>query len=68
MSRNDVRRLENLTPIDGRDLYTVQLNLTPLDQLGQKNDGEKTRAALNAWLFPDKASSQTPPSVTQDNE
>ncbi len=34
MSRNDVRRLENLPPIDGGDIYTVQLNLTPLDQLG----------------------------------
>ncbi|CED78846.1 Phage portal protein [Candidatus Hamiltonella defensa (Bemisia tabaci)] len=39
MSRNDVRRLENLPPIEGGDLYTVQLNLTPLNQLGQENDG-----------------------------
>lgn len=33
MSRNDVRRLENLPSIDGGDIYTVQLNLTPLDHL-----------------------------------
>ncbi|SPP32472.1 hypothetical protein ARAF_2637 [Arsenophonus endosymbiont of Aleurodicus floccissimus] len=60
MSRNDVRRLENLSPIDSGDLYTVQLNLTPLDQLGQENDGEKTRAALNAWLFPEKSTVPKP--------
>ncbi|WP_174891637.1 phage portal protein [Candidatus Hamiltonella defensa] len=48
MSRNDVRRLENLPPIEGGELYTVQLNLTPLHQLGQENDGKKARAALNA--------------------
>lgn len=27
MSRNDVRRLENMPPIEGGDIYTVQLNL-----------------------------------------
>lgn len=45
MSSNDMRRLENLPPIEGGDLYTVQLNLTPLDQLGQENDGEKVLAS-----------------------
>lgn len=47
MSRNDVRRLENLPPIEGGDIYTVQLNLTPLDQLGQEassNEAEKLKA------------------------
>lgn len=35
MSRNEVRRLENLPPIEGGDIYTAQTNLVPLDQLGQ---------------------------------
>ncbi|WP_311749735.1 phage portal protein [Proteus terrae] len=49
MSRNDVRRLENLPPIEGGDIYTVQLNLTPLDQLGQEassNEAEKLKAQI----------------------
>ncbi|HEM8572534.1 TPA: phage portal protein, partial [Citrobacter koseri] len=33
MSRNDVRRLENMPPIEGGDIYTVQLNLTQLKNL-----------------------------------
>lgn len=76
MSRNDVRRLENLPPIDGGDIYTVQLNLTPLDQLGKEVDagGEKVRAALEGWLFPERngtpqnnSGTQVPqPSQTQD--
>lgn len=51
MSRNEVRRLENLPPIPGGDVYTVQTNLTPLDQLGQSRDpADAARAALRAWL------------------
>ncbi|MTB45843.1 phage portal protein [Providencia sp. wls1950] len=56
MSRNDVRRLENLPPIDGGDIYTVQLNLTPLDQLGLSdtgNEAEKLKAQIANWLFPE---------------
>ncbi|EMH5494636.1 phage portal protein [Providencia stuartii] len=56
MSRNDVRRLENLPPIEGGDIYTVQLNLTPLDQLGQEassNEAEKIKAQITNWLFPE---------------
>ncbi|WP_334472997.1 phage portal protein [Arsenophonus sp. PmNCSU2021_1] len=68
MNRNDVRRLENLPPIDGGDLYTVQLNLTPLNQLGQENDGEKARAALSAWLFPEKNPSHHPTGNQQETE
>ena len=65
MSRNDVRRLENLPPIDGGDIYTVQLNLTPLDQLGKESgsNGEKVRAALEGWLFPER---QTQPYTSTD--
>jgi HK97 family phage portal protein len=36
MSRNEVRRLENLPPIDGGDVYTVQVNLMPLDRIGEE--------------------------------
>lgn len=52
MSRNEVRRLENLPPIPGGDVYTVQSNLLPIDQLGKAQDGEQARSALAAWLFP----------------
>lgn len=38
MSRNEVRRLENLPPIDGGDKYTVQSALIGIDQVG-KNYG-----------------------------
>lgn len=37
MSRNEVRKLENMPPVEGGDTYTVQLNLTPLNKLGQAN-------------------------------
>lgn len=55
MSRNDVRRLENLPPIAGGDIYTVQLNLTPLDQLRENNAGAQASnmMKLHAFLFPD---------------
>ncbi|MEX9839973.1 phage portal protein [Providencia rettgeri] len=56
MSRNDVRRLENLPPIDGGDIYTVQLNLTPINQLGKDISGseaEKLKAQITNWLFPE---------------
>lgn len=45
MSRNDVRRLENMPPVEGGDLHTVQLNLTPLEALG------KNSALMNAMLL-----------------
>ncbi|MDE9553788.1 phage portal protein, partial [Xenorhabdus bovienii] len=57
MSRNDVRRLENLPPIDGGDIHTVQLNLTPIEQLGKAGNGtesEKLRAQTADGLFPEK--------------
>lgn len=34
MTRNEVRELEELPPHDGADELTVQLNLTPISQLG----------------------------------
>lgn len=52
MSRNEVRRLENLPPIPGGDTYTVQSNLLPIEQLGVASEGDAVRAALAAWLSP----------------
>lgn len=50
-SRNEIRALENLPPIDGGDIYTVQSNLTPLEMLGaQPQQADAARAALKAWL------------------
>ena len=39
MSRNEVRRLENLPPIVGGDVFTVQSALVPLEQLGATAGG-----------------------------
>lgn len=35
MTRNEIRRLENLSPVDGGDELTAQTNLAPISQLGQ---------------------------------
>ena len=50
MTRNEIRRRENLPKVDGADILTVQTNLTPIDQLGQSNDSQAARAALQNWL------------------
>lgn len=34
-TRNEVRALENMNRVDGADELTVQVNMSPLDQLGQ---------------------------------
>lgn len=34
-NRNDVRTKENLTPFQGGEIFTVQSNMMPLDQLGK---------------------------------
>ncbi len=62
MSRNDVRRLENLPPIPGGEIYTVQLNLTPLEDLKQNNLGAQAGAMtrLHNYLFPDIPEDQSP--------
>ncbi|MGV4963832.1 phage portal protein [Pseudomonas aeruginosa] len=39
MSRNEVRRLENLPPIEGGDVFTVQSALVPLEQFGATAGG-----------------------------
>lgn len=38
MSRNEVRRLEDLPPVAGGDALTVQLNLTELNNLGHNHE------------------------------
>lgn len=52
MSRNEGRRKENLSPVEGGDELTVQSNLVPLHLLGSAaaNDSQRARAALQAWL------------------
>ena len=62
MSRNDVRRLENLPPIEGGDIYTVQLNLTQLKNLENANPQVQALALreLHNHVFPDIPFEQTP--------
>ena len=36
MTRNEVRHLENLPPVEGGDQLTVQTNLIQIDKLGQQ--------------------------------
>lgn len=42
MSRNEVRQKENLAPVAGGDIYTVQAALIPLDQVGKNLIKEST--------------------------
>lgn len=49
-NRNEVRALENRAPIPGGDIFTVQTNLTPIEQLGKANPSDAARSALKAWL------------------
>ncbi len=62
MSRNDVRRLENMPPIEGGDIYTVQLNLTPLEDLKQNSKAAQAANLLKVhnFVFPDIPFEQSP--------
>ncbi len=40
LSANDIRRLENMDPIDGGDIYLVPLNMVPSDQAGSRSPKE----------------------------
>ncbi|MEE9684025.1 phage portal protein [Lelliottia amnigena] len=62
MSRNDVRRLENMPPIEGGDIYTVQLNLTQLKNLENINPAVQALALreLHNHVFPDISFEQSP--------
>jgi HK97 family phage portal protein len=51
LCRNEVRALENLPPIEGGDIYTVQSALIPLTSLGDAPDpGAAVRSMLLTWL------------------
>ncbi|MGP8848279.1 phage portal protein [Enterobacter asburiae] len=62
MSRNDVRRLENMPPIEGGNIYTVQLNLTQLKNLESSNPAVQALALreLHNHIFPDISFEQSP--------
>ncbi|MCX0499731.1 phage portal protein [Erwinia billingiae] len=62
MSRNDVRRLENMPPIEGGEIYTVQLNLTPLEDLKQNSKAAQAANLLKVhnYVFPDIPFEQSP--------
>lgn len=50
-TRDDCRVKENMARRGGNaDVLTVQTNLAPIDQLGQKNESATARAALLNWL------------------
>lgn len=50
-TRNEIRAHENLPPMDGGDVLTVQSNLTPLDRLGEAATAPAAaRTALLDWL------------------
>lgn len=50
MTRNEVRRLENLPLVDGGNVLTVQSNLISLDQLGKVPVANNVQDALKSWL------------------
>lgn len=51
MTRDDVRRLENLPMHGGNaDVLTVQSNLLPIDLLGATSSDARIQAALKSWL------------------
>lgn len=52
MTRNEVRRLENLPPMDGGDALTIQSNMIPADKLGEMTSttGEAARRSIIDWL------------------
>ena len=59
-TRDEVRAKENLPPMPGGDVLTVQSNLVPLDQLGNAGSDENARSALKSWLeIPDQSGDQT---------
>ncbi|WP_186309321.1 phage portal protein [Pseudomonas oryzihabitans] len=50
-TRDECRMRENLPRMGGNaGVLTVQTNLSPIDKLGQGDDGQAARAALQNWL------------------
>lgn len=50
MNRSTIAQLENLPPIPGGDVFTVQSNLVPLDKLGEMPAAGSAPDALKQWL------------------
>lgn len=60
MNRNQVAALENQPSLEGGDVYTVQSNLIPIDQLGKAPvDGEQLRAALRNFIGASEVKDET---------
>ncbi|WP_103728920.1 phage portal protein [Novosphingobium sp. HII-3] len=55
MTRNEVRRLENLPPLPGGDELTIQSNMIPAGKLGEitSTGGEQAKQSMMDWLFPE---------------
>ena len=47
LSRNEVRALENWPPADGADALTAQVNMAPLDMLGQQQEVQPNAGIQN---------------------
>ncbi|WIX34139.1 phage portal protein [Salinicola sp. JS01] len=58
-TRNEIRARENLPPVEGGDVLTVQSNLISLAMLGQSTDDQKAKQALKAWLLDEEAPRET---------
>lgn len=61
LSANDIRRLENMNPVEGGDVYLVPLNTVPADQVGQMQPFPTTGERMARW---DRTAS--PPWFTED--
>lgn len=58
MTRNEVRRLENMPPLPGGDELTIQSNMIPADKLGtMTSTADGAKRSIIDWLFPEGLSS-----------
>jgi HK97 family phage portal protein len=60
LSPNDIRRYENLDPIEGGDTYLVQGAMVPLDRLDDLIDARIEKASQTDTLTPTAAAEPTP--------
>lgn len=51
LSANDVRRFENMDPIDGGDVYLVPLNMQPADMAGAGFPGDGGTDERGRWVL-----------------
>ncbi|WP_339935166.1 phage portal protein [Vreelandella glaciei] len=58
-TRNEIRARENLPPVEGGDVLTVQSNLINLESLGQQTGDQAAKAALKAWLLDEEPPRET---------